>query len=105
MDEDTNLDVDTQAGVSGARVAMVLPYVAGRSMTLAMRLVDALDGDLAGLAEVAEAAGRGKTEVSNRARNAGFPSPVVRLACGPVYSRTEVLSHLNGVNGGESDDV
>lgn len=50
--------------------------------------------DLAGVAEVATALGVSRTQVqtwdSRRARN-GFPEPVARLACGPIYALSAVL--------------
>jgi hypothetical protein len=77
-------------------------------MTLAKRLVAELDAsliaDLGGLSELADATGRDKTAINNRARRTDFPSPVRRLACGPIYSVTAVREHFNGANGTESAD-
>lgn len=92
----------SEVNLSQSRLAVAARYLPGRSMTLAARLLADLDSDLAGLAEVADATGRGKTELSNRARRGDFPAPVVRLACGPVYSRSDVERYFAG-NVEESD--
>lgn len=81
--------------VTDARIVLVLPYV-GRSVRRARKLLELLDADLAGLSEICDDAGKGKTEVSNRARRADFPAPVARLACGPVYSRSTVRAYWDG---------
>lgn len=50
--------------------------------------------DLAGVAELAALFGVGRTTVSNwadRRDRIGFPSPVKRLAMGPVWDSQEVL--------------
>lgn len=92
----------SEVSLSASRLATTARYLPGRSVTLAGRLLAELDDDLVGLAEAADAVGRGKTEVSNRSRRGDFPSPVVRLACGPVYSRRDVLQYFAS-NDGESD--
>lgn len=51
------------------------------------------DGEFAGVAEIAQEFGVGRSVVSmwdfRRATN-GFPEPVARLAAGPVYDMTAV---------------
>ena len=54
-----------------------------------------LDEELVGINEIAEMAGRSRQAVSNwRARSSDFPSPVVELAAGPVFRRSQIRSWL-----------
>jgi chromosome partitioning protein len=56
---------------------------------------DGREGELLGLSEIAELAGVSRQVVANwRSRDAGFPTPVVALASGPVYDRSQIRSYL-----------
>ena len=51
--------------------------------------------DLVGINEIAEMAGRSRQAVANwRARSSDFPNPVVDLAAGPVFRRSQIRSWL-----------
>ncbi len=53
------------------------------------------DADLVGLAEVAASAGVTRQAVANwRTRDPNFPDPIVELASGPVFDRSQVRSYL-----------
>ncbi|GAA3751326.1 hypothetical protein [Micromonospora maritima] len=49
--------------------------------------------DMAGSFEICELIGATRQQVTNWQERAssGFPEPLLRLRCGPVFSRTEVL--------------
>lgn len=51
--------------------------------------------ELVGINEIAEMAGRSRQAVANwRVRHSDFPSPVVELAAGPVFRRSQIRSWL-----------
>ena len=53
------------------------------------------DEDLVGISEIAEMAGRSSQAVANwRVRIPDFPKPIVELAAGPVFRRSQIRSWL-----------
>lgn len=81
-----------------ARLAVVLPFVGGR-LTAAVKLLECLDGDLAGVAELAIDAGVSKQVVHNWAkRDETFPGVVRQLAATPVYSLLAFRAYRRGID-------
>lgn len=81
-----------------ARLAVVLPFV-GNRLTAARLLLERLDGDLAGVAELALDAGVSKQVVHNWAkRDDSFPEPLRGLAATPVYSLLAFRAYRRGID-------
>ncbi|HEX7060684.1 MAG TPA: hypothetical protein VF200_01880 [Woeseiaceae bacterium] len=78
------------------RVRLVLGVARGLPAVVAARIVEVLDSDLVGIAEIAEEHHISKQGVSMWAqREPDFPEPVRRLASGPVHSAARVGAWRN----------
>ena len=52
-----------------------------------------MDAELLGLKEAAELLGLSKSALRDRARHGGLPQPVVVLACGPIWTRAQLVEY------------
>src|SRR4051812_5708759 len=51
------------------------------------------EAELLGLAEAAELLGLSKPAAARRRKAADFPEPVTELACGPVWTRDQIVGY------------